>query len=116
MKLIREIVIVFGLYYIGEIISKSLSLPIPGNLIGMLLLFMLLCSKTVKLQQVERIGDFLLDHLAFFFIPAGVGLLTSFSLIADIWIQIVLVCAITTFFTMGIVGYLVQRVMNMEGE
>lgn len=42
MKLFREIIIIFGISYIGECLSTLLHLPLPGSLVGMLLLLLLL--------------------------------------------------------------------------
>lgn len=115
MKLFREVLILFGIYYIGEGIAQFTGVPIPGNLIGMILLLMLLCFRIVKLEQISTISDFLLGHMPFFFIPAGVALMSSFALISDTWIQIFVVCLITTFLTMGVSGKCVQNMMRKKG-
>lgn len=114
MKLLREVLLIFGIYFIGEMAAKGLQLPIPGNLIGMLLLLVLLCTKVIKLEHVETVSTFLLDHLSFFFIPAGVGLMASFHLIQDIWAQILLLCLVTTICTMVLTGVCVQRQLKKE--
>ncbi len=112
MKLFREMILIFGIYYIGEVLATILYLPIPGNLVGMLILFLLLCLKVIKLDQVSAVADFLLNHLSFFFIPAGVGLMTTYMLIADAWFQILILCFLTTVITMGITGKSVQFIMK----
>lgn len=112
MKLFREVILLFGIYYIGEGIKIFTNVPIPGNLIGMIILFILLCTHVIRLEQISTISYFLLGHMPFFFIPAGVALMTSFPLIRDIWMQIVLLCVITTFLTMGISGVAVQFFMK----
>lgn len=104
MKIFREIIIVFGISYLGELLSKGLSLPLPGSLCGMLILFILLCLGIVKISMIQTITDFLLSHLALFFIPAGVSLLACFDLIQDSWLWIILTCLLTTFITMGVCG------------
>lgn len=114
MKIFREVIIIFGLYYIGEILSKSLSLPLPGSLVGMILLFILLNLHIIRLDHICAVSDFLLGHLPFFFIPAGVGLMTSFMKIKDIWIPILIICAITTVLTMGISGWSIQKLMERK--
>jgi holin-like protein len=53
-----------------------LQLPIPGNLLGMLLLVALLTSGVVRLAWVEAGVSLLVRHLAFLFIPIAVGLMT----------------------------------------
>ncbi|WLF70582.1 CidA/LrgA family protein [Clostridium septicum] len=112
MKLFRQSIIILGIYLLGELISKGLNLPVPGNIVGMLLLLLLLCTKVIKVENVETVSNFFLDHLAFFFIPAGVGLLTSFDSIKSSLIQIVLVCIIATTIVIVVTGLVVQFVSN----
>ena len=114
MKILRESIIILSIYLIGEIISKSLSLPIPGNILGMLILLLLLCTKVIKVDQVESISNFFLDHLAFFFIPAGVGLLTSFSSIKNSLPKILIICIISTSIVLVITGKVVEFIMNIK--
>lgn len=108
MKLFREAIIILGIYLLGEFISSILSLPIPGNILGMIILLVLLCTKIIKLEQIETISNFLLDHLAFFFIPAGVGLMSSVGIIKDTWLKLIIVCVSTTIITIAITGLIVQ--------
>ena len=99
---------------LGDIISKGLSLPVPGNIIGMIILLVLLCTKTIKLDQVEDVSDFLLNHLAFFFIPAGVGLISSFTLIKSSFIQIIFICILTTIITICVTGKVVEICLSKK--
>lgn len=110
MKLFRETIIIFGIYLIGDFISKVCNLPIPGNILGMIILLILLCSKVIKISQIENISNFLLDHLAFFFIPAGAELMNSFGIIKDTWIKLIIVCIITTAIVIASTGLIVQFV------
>lgn len=119
MKLFREAIIIFGIYLVGELLSGTLGLPIPGNILGMIILFILLCTKVIKLEQIENISKFLLDHLAFFFIPAGVGLMSSFGIIKDTWLKLILVCVVTTIIVIASTGLIVQfisRKLNKGSE
>ena len=114
MKLFREALIVLGIYLIGEILSSTLSLPIPGNILGMVILFVLLCTKTIKVDQISNVTNFLLDHLAFFFIPAGVGLMSSMGIIKATWLQLLIVCIVTTIVIIAVTGITVQFVAERK--
>ena len=114
MKVFRELIIIFGFYYAGEFLSKLLSLPLPGSLVGMILLFLALQLHILRLDMVEDSADFLLSHLPFFFIPAGVSLMSSFFQIKGIWVQIFIVCIITTVITMGMSGWSIQKYMERK--
>lgn len=114
MKLFREVLLVFGIAYVGEIISKTCHLPLPGSLVGMLMLLVLLQLRIVRLEHVSTISDFLLGHLPFFFIPAGVALMAIFPMIQEIWPLIIILCIITTILTMGVSGWSIQRFMKRD--
>lgn len=116
MKVFRELIVIFGFYYAGEFMSKGLSLPLPGSLVGMILLFLALQVHILRLDMVEDTSQFLLDHLPFFFIPAGVSLMSSFFHIQSIWVQILLVCIITTILTMGLSGLSIQKFMERKKD
>ena len=117
MKLFREAIIIFGIYLLGVLIADVTRLPIPGNVIGMVILFLLLYLKVIKVEQISTISNFFLEHLAFFFIPAGVGLISSFSVIKNIWLQLLIVCFVTTAITMICTGLVVQKIANKkEGD
>ena len=116
MKLFREALIILGIYLLGELLSSGLHLPIPGNILGMIILFVLLCTKIIKVDDISNVTNFLLDHLSFFFIPAGVGLMTSMQIIKSTWWQLLIVCISTTVIIIGSTGLIVQAVSKRTKE
>lgn len=114
MKIFREAIIILGIYLIGELISKSFSLPLPGNIIGMIILLILLCTKVIKVEKVESISTFFLDHLSFFFIPAGVGLISSFDSVKNSLLYILILCLITTALVIISTGLIVQFIIKIK--
>jgi len=64
------------IYQVGSIIVQYLHIPIPGNVLGMIILFISLITGVIKLKWIERAASFLLKHLVFFFIPITVGMMT----------------------------------------
>ena len=112
MKLLRQAALILGLYFLGQIIQQAFSLPIPGSVIGMLILLVLLCTGIVKVEMIEEISNFLLDNLAFFFIPAGVGLLASFSILKGKILAIVSVSVISTVIIISCTGIIVEFMMK----
>ena len=110
MGVFREWIIVLLIYLLGEFLSKSLSLSIPGNIMGMIFLFLFLVTGILKLEKIERAAKSLLDNLAFLFVPAGVGLMNSFGIINGSIVKILLICIITTVIVMACTGLVVQFV------
>lgn len=60
---------------VGQFVVRTLHLPIPGFLLGMVFLFALLASGALPVHWIEEGASLLLRHLSFFFIPIAVGLM-----------------------------------------
>jgi holin-like protein len=97
---------------IGEIITTVTKLPIPGPVIGMVILFCMLviCPRKMP-HELEVVGGFLLRYLALLFVPAGVGIITNLDIITKFWAPIAGVIIIGTVVTIGVTG-LVMQFMN----
>lgn len=116
MKFFRESILILSLYFSGELISKSLHLPIPSNIVGMILLFLLLTSNIIKVEKVEPLANFFLDHLAFFFIPASVGLMTSLADLKSSLFKILLLCVITTIIVLSATALTVEFICKKRAK
>ena len=108
MKMIRQFAIVLIICFLGEFIRASLGLTMPGNVLGMIILLLCLCTGVIKLEMIEDISKFLLDHLAFFFLPVGVGLITSMGILKNCWQSIILIAFISTIVVIVVTGITVQ--------
>ena len=93
----------------GEVFVRALALPVPGPVVGLLLLLVLLlardrCKVLARgpLQQdgVESASRGLLAHLSLLFVPAGVGVVQKLDLIAEHGIAIIVVLAISVVVTL----------------
>ncbi|MGL4991224.1 MAG: CidA/LrgA family protein [Sarcina sp.] len=116
MKLLREMLIVLAIYFVGEFLSKALHLPLPGNILGMIILLILLCTKVVKVEQVDNVSTFLLDHLAFLFIPAGVAVLNAMNVLQGNIIKLLIIVITSTMLIMAVTGTIVQTVMKLTNK
>lgn len=108
MKLLRQFLIILVICFAGEFLNRVISLPIPGNVIGMIILFISLVTGVIKLKDIEDITRFLLEHLGFFFIPAGVGLMASMNLLKANLSAFLIISIITTVMVIIVTGYIVQ--------
>lgn len=106
MKQIKQLTLLLLFWVIGELIVKSAGLPIPGSIIGMLLLVIALRLKIIRINQVEEVAHFLIDNMALFFIPAGVGLMCYLDIIKSEWQPIVMAIVISTLLVMAVVAFI----------
>lgn len=86
--MVREFAILLGFQFLGTAISTGTGISIPGNVIGMLLLTMALAFGWIQLSMVERASQLLLENLSFLFVPAGVGIMSYFNILAAEWLSI----------------------------
>ncbi len=120
MNILGQISLVFGLCFAGEIIVFLLPVQFPASVIAMIILFVLLVSKTVKKESLDSITSFLTGNMALFFIPPTVAIIKSYDVFKDYLWQFVFVCFITTVITFLATAYTVMLVMklmkNKEGK
>jgi holin-like protein len=114
MKMMLQIGVVFGICLVGQAISVFLPIAVPGSVISMVLLFLLLFFKVLKVDHIRKKADFLLQNMAFFFIPAGVGILANFASIKDCILPLLAVVVLTTFITFGATALTVQGVIAAQ--
>lgn len=83
LVIFAQLIFLWFLNEVGYFIVETANLPVPGNVVGMIILFILLITKVISLRWVEEAATFLIKHLAFFFIPIAVGLMSFGSLFLD---------------------------------
>ena len=80
----------------GEALSRLLGLPVPGPVVGMLLLFVVLCVPDRFPDSIGTAADGLARHLSLLFVPAGVGVMMYFGRLASEWLPIALALLVST--------------------
>lgn len=112
MKYIRQFLIIIGISFLGELLKLILPLPIPASIYGMVLMFAGLISGVIKLESVKECGKFLVEIMPVMFIPAGVGLITSWSKLSPILVPVTLVTVITLFTVVFATGHVSQFIIK----
>lgn len=120
MNFINGLTILLIYQLIGEIISQYLGLPVPGPVVGMVLLFLTLLLRGSLTESMEHSSVAFLCHLSLLFVPAGVGMMIHFQRIANEWIPITIALVLSTIITMassalimlGITRLMSKRVSN----
>lgn len=114
MKFLVQLIFVFCICKIGELISSVLPFAFPSTIISMLLLLALLLIGIVKEEHVDTGCDFLLKHMTFFFIPSGVAIIEKYDLLKGNITVLLLVCFLTTVITFATTAFSVLAVMKLQ--
>ena len=115
MKYLSQFCIIMGFTFAGEAIGRFLPLPIPGSVYSLVLLFLALCLKIVKAEQVKQTGAFLTSILPMLFVSPTVGIVEHWGLIRPQLLPIALILVATTALTFGISGMVTQAIMGKKG-
>ncbi len=103
--MILQFGILFAFLAAGELVVWLTGIPVPSSIIGMILLTVSLKAGLVKPAKIERLADFLVRNLGFFFVPAGVGLMNCLGIIADQWLPIVGASVGSTVVIIAVTGW-----------
>ena len=110
----KGVFIILLCWLVGNGMSIAIDGYISGNIIGMLLLFVLLCAGVVKGETVRPAAKFLLGTMALFFVPFGVGLIDSYEVIMDNAVAIIVATVVSTFAVIAAVGWVFQLLNKGE--
>lgn len=112
MKYIRQCLIILVFSLIGEVLKYFLPLPIPASIYGIVLLFIGLMTGLIKLETVKETGTFLIEIMPLMFIPAGVGLMTSWGTLKTIIVPVSIITVITIMTVMLVTGRVSQAIIR----
>ena len=116
MKIIYQIGIIFTLCWASEIIEGLLPFSFPARVIGMILLFILLAFRVLKVEHIREKSDFLLSNMAFFFIPAGVSIINYFDVRKGNVGKLLLICFLTTILTFATTAWTIRGVLRLQNR
>jgi len=108
--MLGSLTIILFCQLLGEVITRLTKLPVPGPVIGMLLLFCGLLLKQRLPTALEGAANSLHRYLALLFVPAGVGVITNLDLLARSWLPLGGAIVIGTAVTIAVTGQVMQRV------
>ncbi|MAZ05144.1 CidA/LrgA family protein [Marinobacter sp. SS8-8] len=108
MQFLNGITLLLVYQLVGEITVRLLGLPIPGPVLGMVMLFITLMIRGRTPVSVDQASTALLSHLSLLFVPAGVGMMAHFGRIADEWVPITLALLLSTVITMVATALIMQ--------
>ena len=114
MKILYQIAIIFSICLAGELISALLPFPLPSSIISMLILLIMLFAGWLKIDHIREKSDFLLSNMAFFFIPAGVGVIEHLDTIASFWLEFIIIVVVSTVAVFLVTAATVTFFLSLE--
>lgn len=111
MRYVIQLFIIICFSFLGEILHEVLPFPIPASIYGIVLLFLALELKILKVAQIREVSTTLIISMPVMFVPPAVGLISSWENIKDSWAEYLLITFASTFVVMAIAGWTTQLII-----
>lgn len=116
MKYLKQFGIILVISFMGEVLNYLIPLPIPAGIYGIIILFLALEFKIIKLEAVYDVGTFLVEIMPVMFIPAAVGLMEAWGILRPSLLAYSVIMVITTVVVMAASGLVTQAIIKLKGK
>lgn len=116
MNYVKQFCIILAFSFTGEVLNRLIPLPVPASIYGLVLLFLTLEFKIIKVEHIKEVSKFLLGIMSIFFVPSSVGFINALPLMKKYGIQFALIGIISTFIVFGVTGRITQQLMKIRNR
>ena len=105
-RLLWQTALLAGIAWLMGWVVRVTGIPVPGNILGIIVIFALLCCGVFKERWFDTAAPFLLKHMIFFCIPLVVGLMDCYEVFLDNGLVLIVALLVSFFVPLAIVGWL----------
>lgn len=110
----RGIGIIIGFNFLGLLLHAVFNIPLPANVLGLILLTAALFAKLIKVEWIEESAEFLVRHMMLFFAPVIVSTMTFSAFLGQYWASIFMSLTLSTLVVMGVTGFAAKSFVKKE--
>ena len=100
-------------YLLGECCAWLMNGFVPGSVLGMMFLFLALSMHWVRPERVRPVARFLCDNMAFFFLPALVGVMEYRDALQQYLVPLLVICVVSTLLTFAATALSIRAVLYL---
>jgi putative effector of murein hydrolase LrgA (UPF0299 family) len=112
--MIGSLAVLLAFQLVGEVAVQLSGVPVPGPVVGMVLLFIALRWRESLPDALRTTAETLLSHLSLLFIPAGVGIIQHGARLADEWLALLAAMVLSTLITVAVTALVMQWVIRLQ--
>lgn len=116
MKYVFQFLVIMVFAFVGEMLRYFIPLPVPASIYGIVLLFLALEFKIVKVSDIKETSNFLIAIMPLMFLPPAVGVIESWSQIRGAWLPYAVITLVSTVVVMGVSGRVTQSIIRKGGR
>lgn len=114
MNFVKQFLIILIVSFVGEVLNKFIPLPIPASIYGLILMFICLQFKIIKLNQVDKAGRFMIEIMPVMFVPTSVGLMASWGILKPVFVPFMAITIISSIAIFAISGRVTQAILHRK--
>lgn len=114
MRILKQLMIILFISFLGEILKMVIPLPIPASVYGLVIMVAALKTGILKLYQVKDASSVLIETMPVMFIPAAVGLMTAWGALRPICGPVAVITVTTTVIVMAATGVVTQTMIRRK--
>lgn len=112
MRYLKQFGIILFISCMGELMHWLIPLPVPASIYGLVLMLLALTTGILKLSNVKEAAVFLIEIMPVMFIPAAVGLMTSWEAIRSQLVPYIVITVVSLVAVMAVSGRVTQAVLR----
>ena len=116
MKYLMQFTRILLISFVSEVLHAFIPLPVPASIYGIVILFALLETRIIKPESIKETANFLVEIMPVMFIPAAVGVLESWDIIAPSVISYFIATIVSTVLVMGAAGLMTQFIIRRRAH
>lgn len=116
MKYLRQFLIILAVSFAGELLNIVLPFPVPASVYGLVIMLLCLQFKIIKVNQVDKAADFLIEIMPVMFIPAAVGLTEVWGELKPMLVPALAAVLFVTVLVMVVSGLITQSVVERKNR
>ena len=114
MKYVVQFMIIAVFAFVGEMLHRCIPLPVPASIYGIVLLFLALELKLLKVKYIKEASSFFITIMPLMFLPPAVGIMEAWDLVSGAWLPYVVVTIVSTVVVMAVAGRVAQRIIRRK--
>ncbi|MBN6070433.1 CidA/LrgA family protein [Aggregatibacter actinomycetemcomitans] len=112
--LARSLLLLYFMLYLGGLIAHFVPVGIPSSIWGLLLLFMCLITRIIKIEWVMFFSNLLIRYMALLFVPVSVGIIKYSGLLMDQMKELLLPNIISTCIALVVIGLFSDYLFSLK--
>lgn len=113
--MVNALLALLGFQLVGEVLVRAVGAPVPGPVVGMLLLFAAMRARGGAPEPLQRASRGLLANLSLLFVPAGVGVIVHLQLLTADWWRLLAAIVASTLITLITTALVMQAMIRLRG-